>query len=279
MAWTLQQAYDAYPRIEEEFEAALDESLDPCGPDQLFDLVAAMGLPAGAAVVDVGCGEGDHANRLARDFGFSVTGVDPVPRHLEVARAATGDASVSFMSGTAERIPLADAVFDLVWCRDVLVHVADLRRAYREFRRVLKPGGRAIVYQMFGGEALEPREAAWLWATMGVVPASADPAATESAIAAAGLHVDERVEVGSEWGEWAQERGGKPGRKLLHASRLLRATDTFTARYGEAAYDMMLGDCLWHVYAMLGKLTRRIYLLSAPGRGARYESQRPEPAG
>jgi hypothetical protein len=30
-------------------------------------------------------------------------------------------------------------------------------------------------------------------------------------------------------------------------------------------YDIRLGDCLWHVYRMIGKLSRRIYLLSAPG--------------
>lgn len=141
MAWSLRQAYDAYPRIEEEFEELLDESLDPRGPEQLVDLVAAMGLPGGAVVLDVGCGEGRHSIGLARRFGYSVVGLDPVPRHVEVARAAAGSAEVSFLLGTAERIPVRDATADLVWCRDVLVHVADLGQAYREFRRVLKPGG------------------------------------------------------------------------------------------------------------------------------------------
>jgi hypothetical protein len=37
------------------------------------------------------------------------------------------------------------------------------------------------------------------------------------------------------------------------------------AQYGQAAYDMMLGDCLWHIYGMIGKLERRIYVLSRPG--------------
>jgi hypothetical protein len=35
-------------------------------------------------------------------------------------------------------------------------------------------------------------------------------------------------------------------------------------RFGRAAYDMMLGDCLWHVYALIGKFTRRVYILSSP---------------
>ncbi len=62
-----------------------------------------------------------------------------------------------------------------------------------------RPGGHVLVYQMFGSELLEPREATWLWATMGVVPDSADPARTEAAIGAAGLRIKERLLIGSEW--------------------------------------------------------------------------------
>ena len=61
MPWSLEQAYDAYPRIEEEFSAVLDQSLDPRGPDLLYDLVAGLGLAPGAVALDVGCGEGRQA--------------------------------------------------------------------------------------------------------------------------------------------------------------------------------------------------------------------------
>ena len=265
MTWSLEQAYDVYPRIEEEFSAALDESLHPRGPDLLFDLVARLGLPPGAVALDVGCGEGSQAVALHRRFGFRVTGIDPVSRHIEVARVAAGRDGPAFEVGTAENIPAGPGTTDLVWCRDVLVHVPDLPRAYAEFRRVLRPDGHVLVYQMFGSELLEPGEAAWLWATMGVVPENADPARTEAAIAGAGLRIDERLEIGSEWSEWVEERHGGASRKLLHASRLRRNRARYLERYGQAAYDMMLGDCLWHVYAMIGKLNRRVYLLSANG--------------
>jgi len=119
-----------------------------------------------------------------------------------------------------------------------------------------RPGGHVLVYQMFGSGLLEPREAAWLWAAMGVVPESADPAGTEAAIAAAGLRIKERLLIGSERGEWAEERRPGASRKLLYASRLRRNRASYLERYGRAAYDMMLGDCLWHVYAMIGKLAR-----------------------
>lgn len=271
-AW-LEWSYDAYPRIEGEFQAALDASLAPRAPSLLYDLVANMRLPAGSVAADVGCGEGRHSLQLADRFRFKVIGLDPVPRHIELANGSLAVGAerdpelgrrVRFQLGAADVLPLDDESVDLLWCRDVLVHVADLHAAYAEFHRVLTATGRALVYQMFAGERLEPREAEWLWSTMGVVPASADPARTAAAIAAAGLVVDECIELATEWGEWAEEQSGKGGRSLLHAARLVRDPERYAAQFGRPAYELMLGDCLWHVYAMIGKLDRRVYLLSKP---------------
>jgi SAM-dependent methyltransferase len=264
----LERFYDTYPRIEEEFRAELDESLNPRGPDALYDLVGEMGLPSGSVAVDVVCGEGKHSLELAERFGFTVTGLDPVARHIQLAAAKLAERDpdvaerVRFELGSAEALPLGEETVHLVWCRDVLVHVADLNRAYAEFRRVLGTAGRVLVYQMFGTDRLEPHEAEWLWRTLGLVPASADSRRTDTAVAAAGLRIDDRIELGSEWGEFAEEQAGNGSRRLLHASRLLRDRQRYVARFGEAAYNIMLGDCLWHVYAMIGKLERRVYLLS-----------------
>jgi SAM-dependent methyltransferase len=261
----LDQFYDVYPRIEDDFRAALDESLQPRGPELLYQLVDTFDLPPGAVAVDVGCGEGVHTIQLAERFRFSVTGVDPVPRHVELAAAAVGRAlenQVQFVLGAAESLPVASGTVDLVWCRDVLVHVADLEQAYAEFQRVLRPGGRVVVYQMFGTDRLEPREAQWLWSIMGVVPESAKPRRTEAAIATAGLRLDTCTILGSEWGERAEEEAGANGRRLLYTARLLRDPERYRERFGRQAYEIMLGDCLWHVYAMIGKLERRVYLLS-----------------
>jgi SAM-dependent methyltransferase len=212
-----------------------------------------MRLPAGSVAADVGCGVGRHSIRLA-ELGFRVIGIDPLPREL--------DPLLEFRLGRAEALPLADASVDLVWCRDVLVHVADLDAAYGEFARVSRPGGRVLVYQMFRGDRLEPREAEWLWRTANVVPEATDPAATDAAIEASGLRLDERIVLGTEWGEWRQEHEGEPGRRLLHAARLLRDRRRYAERFGERACELMLADCLWHVYAMIGKLERRVYVLS-----------------
>jgi SAM-dependent methyltransferase len=259
MSWDLEHAYNEFPRVEEEFGEALDRSLDPRGPDQLYDIVADLGLPNGAAALDVGCGEGGHSAQLARRFGFAVTGVDPVPRHLELAR--DNAPGVTFLPGTAEALPVPDASAALVWCRDVLVHVSDLQAAYREFHRVLTPGGWALVYQTFATNLLEPKERAFLATSMGLDGTAAEYANTLAAIAASGLRTVETYEIGSEWGEYAQEHGGKSSRNLLRAARLQRRSDEYIARYGQRNYDIMLGDCLWHVYSMIGKLARRAILL------------------
>jgi SAM-dependent methyltransferase len=251
----LEESYDEFERIEDVFGAALDESLRPRGPDLLYEIVAGLGLPAGSAVVDVGCGDGTHSYRLAERFDFAVVGIDPIQ-----APAATG--RVRFVRGGAEALPVEDGTADLVWCRGVLEHVADLERAYAEFRRVLRDGGRALVFQTFATDRLVPREAEWLWRALGIEAGSTDSARNEAAIGAAGLRVDERIDLGSEWGEWSEEQSGAVGRKLLWAARLLRDPERYRVPFGEAAYEIMLGDCLWSVYAMIGKLERRVYVLS-----------------
>ena len=270
MAWDREFFYDTYPRLEERFAARLDESLAPRGPSVLLQVVRELGLQPDSLVVDVGCGEGVHAFRLATHFGARVLGIDPVQRHLDLARAARRDqphevsARVSFERGSATSVPLHDRTADLVWCRDVLVHVPDVAAAHAELRRVLRPGGFVVAYQMVATPLLAEDEAAWLFDVMGVVPSSADPQVLDDAVAASGLEVVDTIDLASEWGEWSEEESGRASRALLHLARLLRDPDRYRGEFGDAAYDVMLGDCRWHVYRMAGKLAGRIDVLRRP---------------
>lgn len=253
---SLEDFYDQYPRIEEAFQDLLDVSLEPRGKDHLWTVVAGLAPSDGELAVDVGCGEGDDALALARRFGVRVIGVDPVDRHLELATAAArgaGEAAdVTFRLGRAEQLPIGDGTADLIWAKESLMY-ADVDAAFAEFRRVLRPGGRGVVYQVFTGPEMSDAEADAFWRE-GSAATSLRPEDVERAIAAAGLRLVDRVDYGSEWGEHGQERSGAAGRRLLHAARLLRDPQRYIDAFGEAAYRIMLVDCRWHVYRMIGKL-------------------------
>lgn len=259
----------AFDEIEEAFHAALEISLKPRGPESLFDLVAGLGLAPGASVVDVGCGRGTHTVELARRFGFDVLGIDPVARH-EAARIAGAElpapASVKFADGIAEAIPVEPSSIDFVHCRESIMF-ADLGAATTEFRRVLRPGGRGLVYLVLRGPRMTDEEAQDFWAAeawAGLRSRGLRPADIEHALTAVGLVIDAGVDYGSEWGERSQERDGDPGRRLLYAARLLREPNRYISQFGEDNYNIMLSDCYWHIYRMLGMLIGYACIFTKP---------------
>jgi SAM-dependent methyltransferase len=259
----LDAAYDAFPRIEEEFLAVLDESLGPRGPELLYEIVAGLALPAGATILDLGCGEGRQSIELARRFGVDVVGVDPVARHIELAREAAGDLNVRFERGAAESIPLDDDSVDLVWCRE-MTYFPELKEMFAECRRVLRPGGNVLIYQHFATDRMEPREAEWMWSQHGVSAQNADPQWMEASATGAGFEIERKIELRGEFGEYYQEATGQPARRVVHAARMLRDPQHYIERFGQANYDLMLADAFFHVYRMIGKLWNIIYLLRAP---------------
>ena len=248
--------HSSFDEIEPQFHAALDESLDPRGPDSLYDLVAELGLGPEAAVVDVGCGRGRQSAELARRFGFNVLGVDPVDRHglveSELADEPLSPGSVRFAVGSLERVPAADSSVDLIFCRESIMF-ADLDAAAAEFHRVLRNGGRGLVYLVLSGPLMSEPEAEHFARLMRGRTLQATE--IDAALERNGLVIDQRVDDGGEWGERSQERDGTPAQRLLFASRLLRQPDRYIGQFGRDNYDIMLGDCLWHVYRMIGRLT------------------------
>ena len=129
----------------------------------------------------------------------------------------------------------------------------DLRKAAGEFARVLRPGGRGLVYLVLTGPRMDDREAEEFHARGRV--RSLRPTDIDQGLTEAGLGIDERVDFQGEGGERRQEETGEPGRRLLYASRLLRQPDRYLQEFGRDNYDIMLSNCLWHVYRLIGKLT------------------------
>jgi demethylmenaquinone methyltransferase / 2-methoxy-6-polyprenyl-1,4-benzoquinol methylase len=105
------------------------------------------GLGSGMSLVDVAVGTGLVAREAARIIGDPalIVGVDPSPGMLESAKVPAG---VRLMRGKAEEIPLPDRSFDFLSMGYALRHISDLSAAFREFHRVLKPGGRVCILEI-----------------------------------------------------------------------------------------------------------------------------------
>ena len=253
---SLDESYDDFPRIEQAFGERLDESLEPDGPGSLWAQFERLSPNSRAAVVDVGCVEGEDSIELAKRYGVRVVGIDPVDRHIELARAAARAAGlrdeVTFNAGRAEATGLGDGSADLIWAKESLMF-ADLDRTFTEFRRILRPGGSVFVYQVCTGPLMGDDEAQRFWheaaGARNVRPDDLSRAAGDR-----GFATTFRTDFAGEWGEYAQERSGAAGRRLLRAARLLREPARYVSEFGETNYRIMLGDCLWHIYRMIGKL-------------------------
>ena len=109
---------------------------------RLLDL---LGLPSGARVLDVPCGQGRHAHLLA-EAGFRVDGIDLSPQLLARARARGTGPALQYHEGDMRRLPPAwtgrfDAVLNLFTSFGFFADPADDRQVLSEFARALRPGG------------------------------------------------------------------------------------------------------------------------------------------
>ncbi|MGD1905265.1 MAG: methyltransferase domain-containing protein [Leptolyngbyaceae cyanobacterium] len=113
--------------------------------DFVHEMVHWGGLSAlqnGQTLLDVGCGIGGSSRILARDYGFSVTGVTISPQQVKRAQELTpGNLDAKFQVDDAMALSFPDASFDVVWSVEAGPHMPDKAVFARELMRVLKPGG------------------------------------------------------------------------------------------------------------------------------------------
>jgi SAM-dependent methyltransferase len=117
------------------------------GQQRRFEMILRWGMPAGKThvqrILEEGCGTGTYVRALL-PFADEVCGIDVEPEYLRKAVEATPSAHLQL--AVTEALPYADNSFDLILNHEVIEHVQDDRATAREMVRVLKPGGRAVIF-------------------------------------------------------------------------------------------------------------------------------------
>lgn len=114
--------------------------------ESMLTFIDELGLATGSTVVDAGCGPGYLASQLARRK-FRVLALDTSRAMVERARRRLADSGgvVAFQVGSVECLPYRDASVDLLCCAGVLEYLRADQPTLDEIRRVLRPGGHALL--------------------------------------------------------------------------------------------------------------------------------------
>lgn len=111
---------------------------DPAAVDWFLD-----GIPVIGDCVDIGCGYGEVVEGLFKRGAKRLVAVDISPDALATAKSQVP--VLETVLGTLPDLPLPDASFDLVFCRNVLHLLGDIDRQLAELIRLIKPGGRLVI--------------------------------------------------------------------------------------------------------------------------------------
>jgi SAM-dependent methyltransferase len=120
------------------------------------ELIGLSGFTPDMHILDVGCGVGGSTRRLSYETGCRVTGIDLSDQYIEAAERLTQllamQDRVRFQAASALALPFADNSFDGAWSIQMNMNVEDKLSWLKELYRVLKPGGRAVLYEVCGSK-------------------------------------------------------------------------------------------------------------------------------
>ncbi len=121
-----------------------------------LELAEKANIYPGEKLLDVGCGIGGPARMLADEFGCEAYGVDLTEEYIRTARALSElvglKEKTNFQVADACSLPFEDASFDIVWTQHAQMNIEDKTGFYHEIKRVLKPGGLFVYYDIFTTE-------------------------------------------------------------------------------------------------------------------------------
>ncbi len=111
-----------------------------------------MDIKEGNQVLDIGCGIGVQAMEMARYVGNNgkVTGTDLSEAMIAIAKSSASSLNLplEFQVADALHQPFPDESFDSVRTERVLMYIKDTDAAFTEFKRLLKPGGRLVIFDV-----------------------------------------------------------------------------------------------------------------------------------
>jgi ubiquinone/menaquinone biosynthesis C-methylase UbiE len=135
---------DARAQFGKTAAAYVSSTTHASGADLERLIAVAAPLP-GERALDVGCGVGHTLRRIAPLVAFAA-GADATFEMMQAGRdSVVGDANAAFVQSDATALPFGDASFDLATCRLAAHHFTDPAAAFRDVRRVLRPGGRFVL--------------------------------------------------------------------------------------------------------------------------------------
>lgn len=182
------------------------------GRKATLELAGSLNLDARSRVIDIGSGLGGPARTLAETFGCHVTGIDLTQAFCDAATTLSAWVGLSdrvdFRQGDATDLPFDDNAFDAAITMHVAMNIAAKDRMYEEARRILKPGGRFVAYDVLqgeGGEVIYPVP----WARERSISHLVTPDAMAALLSNAGFRI-EKIEDSTEASQhWFEEMAGR----------------------------------------------------------------------
>lgn len=176
-----------------------------------LEVARSLDLAPTSRVLDIGSGLGGPARTLAETVGCHVTGIDITQAFCDAATTLSGWVGLSdrvdFRQGDATSLPFDDSMFDAAMTIHVTMNIAAKDRVFAEARRVVKPRGRFVAYDVLQGEGGDVQYPV-PWAREPSISHLATPDEMKTLLTAAGFRILEMEDSTEEGQRWFAEIAG-----------------------------------------------------------------------